>query len=148
MSLLPNAVGRLDNVVEAIRDGDHKRTIQLLSAERDRLLKKSKIQYLEQGKTKFARWSIEGFVNNITNNKDRWHEARKACGWSGNDSHDLPVEDFPIGGMIENWEIAEIVDNECCIISREGSVSPFWVPVEFLQCVGVRFDLPKGCDQK
>ena len=59
-----------------------------------------------------------------------------------------PVEDFPIGGMIENWEIAEIVDNECCIISREGSVSPFWVPVEFLQCVGVRFDLPKGCDQK
>jgi len=37
MSALPNAVGRLDDVVEAIRDGDRDRSVELLQAKEKRL---------------------------------------------------------------------------------------------------------------
>ena len=154
MSLLPKAVGRLDTVVEAIRDGDRDRVRSLLLDELERIENKAnwlKSEYLNQVKSASDIDSVIFLAANEIETK-KWIDLRRACGWSGDESPDLPVEDLPIGGIIfvarkprrENWEIAEIVDNKCCIISRDGSVSPFWVPVEFLQCVGVRFDLPKG----
>jgi len=119
-----------------------------LQVEKEWLKVKHTVNFNEGKKIYNALQSVSWFLIDCVNDDEKWHEARKACGWSGDDSHDLPVEDPPIGGIIENWEIAEIVDNECCIISRDGSANPFWVPFGFLQCVGVRFDLPRGCDQK
>jgi len=96
MSLLPNAVGRLDNVVAAIRDGDRDRVIELLQAEKERLKAKRTANFDEGTKIYKAIESVSWFLIDCENDDEKCREVLRACGWSGNDSHDLPEQDLPL----------------------------------------------------
>jgi hypothetical protein len=92
MSVLPNAVGRLDAVVEAIREGDRERAITLLKAESKRLLDKKRgiaDVFWKAAESLDAVWTFEG---EIAVDDKVWTEARLACGWSGVDGFEGPVD--------------------------------------------------------
>ena len=78
--LIPNAVGRLDDVVEAIRDGRIDDAIGLLvERRRDVLIKKETFQEeVEKAKEEF--YAINGFLKRIANDSDFAERVRVACG--------------------------------------------------------------------
>ena len=100
MSVIPNAIGRLDDVVEAIRDGDRERARELLNAWQNRLARKYFLTAVDLDKCRQACLEFFDFEREIGNDKF-WHEARKACGWSGVDGFEGPIEKLPKGGRYE-----------------------------------------------
>lgn len=94
MSVMPNAVGRLDDVVEAIRDGDRERVVKLLRSEQERLAAQHTAQFEQSNKTYMSLMNVYLFLIDIEND-EKWAEARKACGWSGVDGFEGPIETLP-----------------------------------------------------
>lgn len=94
MGVIPNAVGRLDDVVEAIRNGDRELAIELLEAEVERLKAKHTANFNEGNRIYKALRSVHWFLIDCERD-DKWLKARKACGWNGVDGFEGPVETLP-----------------------------------------------------
>lgn len=133
--ILPNCVGRLDPIVEAIRDGDRNRAIELALAEQDRLLAKYEAQAAEMDKISTAIDDVTAFAKaidpdpNETSDDSTWERARRECGWNGLrfTPHDetkskvfeiplIPVGDAPEGFM----ESSPAVDSIASAIVRDA----------------------------
>lgn len=95
--LIPNAVGRLDDVVEAIREGDRERAKKLLAFELARIMEKKRDYEKHYWAAAKCVDSVEEFANRIGVD-DWWNLARRACGWSGVDGVDPaePGGDFTV----------------------------------------------------
>jgi hypothetical protein len=162
MSVIPNAVGRLDDVVEAIRDGDRERAYDLLHCEFSRLVQK-KIRHDKEGeKIRHAQDEVGEFMLAIRKYQDSWDVARKLCGWSGVEGFEGPVETLPvkpairvqdlyIGQRIGEWRITGFRlrsdnDGEIDLVQINGDES-LTLPIPFVLSIlrhGVEFRLPEG----
>jgi hypothetical protein len=163
MNVLPNSVGRIDAITEAIRDGDRERAIELLRAERERLMNKKEAIGKEYAKACRIEHETLDFLLDIKNHEPTWHKARKACGWSGVEGFEGPVEklppvkpalkakDLPIGTVMVLGGIGyELIFNE------SGELNWRWGKLAMLDLTscetqelidrGVEFHLPKGGD--
>jgi hypothetical protein len=169
MSVIPNAVGRIDAITEAIRDGDRERAIELVGAEQKRLAQKYHAIASELDKCREACSQVSDFEIAIRIDKC-WHKARKACGWSGVPGFEGPVEklppvkpalraeELPIGTVMvlgcANRTLSEKSEQPkslwfdsdspsyCCCITSEFTISE----IQELIVRGVEFRLPEGCD--
>lgn len=162
MSVLPNSVGRLDDVVEAIREGDRERAIDLLSAERHRLEKKHSVAYEEQNKIYRAWLEMCKTIERLKPGgfEPDWEQLRKACGWSGVDGFEGPVETLPPvkpALRAEELPIGTVMvlgDREYALSGTRRSVFAFsgrkdklllWIDeLQELIDRGVRFEIPEG----
>jgi hypothetical protein len=95
MSVIPNAVGRIDAITEAIRDGDRERAWDLLFYESMRLMQKCGRILAEFESARIAKKDVMNCLNKIKADDEYWHKARKACGWSGVPGFEGPVEKLP-----------------------------------------------------
>lgn len=84
--LIPNAVGRIDAITEAIRDGDRKRAIELVLAEQTRLFERYEAEAVSMDKLTRAIDDVTAFAKaidpdpNETSDDSTWSRARVACG--------------------------------------------------------------------
>lgn len=81
--LIPNAVGRIDAITKAIRDGDRERAIELLQKEGGRVLAKKKKILDEYWRAAWSLDSINDFEIEISASAEKWIQARRECGWKG-----------------------------------------------------------------
>jgi hypothetical protein len=111
MSVIPSAVGRLDDVVDAIRDGDRERARELLNAEQNRLSRKYFAMAVELDKCRKACSQVADFETEIGIDQF-WHEARVACGWHGVDGFEGPIENLTVsaGDVSPELKWYEVVD--------------------------------------
>lgn len=77
--LIPNAVGRLDDVVEALRDGDVDRAANLLDAELARLEAKREQIRNDLGKVEKAISEVNHFRFKFRS-EEEWERVRVTCG--------------------------------------------------------------------
>lgn len=82
--ILPNCVGRLDSVTEAIREGNRELARTLLWNERSRLAEKVEAIDKERDRARRDLESVADFTEAI-DLPDKWHRARRECGWNGRD---------------------------------------------------------------
>lgn len=96
--LIPNAVGRLDDVVEAIREGDRERASQLTLDEYCRLERNATKMESQARKIRDAANACLDFQNYVLTSESGWEQARRDCGWSGVDGFDpaKPGGDFTV----------------------------------------------------
>lgn len=80
--IIPNSVGRIDAITEAIRDGDRERAIELTDLENSRLLRKLSEVEREMAKVMTAVRETENFRNDLYDD-EVWNKARRDCGWEG-----------------------------------------------------------------
>lgn len=80
--IIPNAVGRIDAITEAIRDGDRAKAIRLVDLEDNRLLRKLSEVEREMAKVTTAIRETENFRNDLYDD-EVWTQARRDCGWKG-----------------------------------------------------------------
>lgn len=92
---LPASVGRLDDVVEAIREGDRERALELLHDECKRRIEIEDKEKEEWTRRQNARHAVQTFGCNLQNDNAFWLKARRACGWSGVEGFEWPVETLP-----------------------------------------------------
>ena len=83
--IIPNAVGRIDAITEAIRDGDRERAIELTDLENSRLLRKLSEVEREMAKVMTAVRETENFRNDLYDD-EVWTQARRDCGWEGEET--------------------------------------------------------------
>lgn len=81
---IPNAVGRIDEITDAIRDGDRKRAIMLTDLENSRLLGRLSEVEREMAKVTTAVRETENFRNDLYDD-EAWNQARRDCGWKGDE---------------------------------------------------------------
>ncbi len=81
--LIPNAVGRLDDVVEAIRDGNLEKAITLCNQERMRLAEKCMKLKIEHRAARDSEREVHEFLREICTDGTVWRQARIDCGWKG-----------------------------------------------------------------
>lgn len=81
--LIPNAVGRIDAITEAIRDGDIERATMLSNHEYSRLEQKERRLRAEHKKVREAKRSIHEFLRCVWADGTLWIQARRECGWKG-----------------------------------------------------------------
>lgn len=81
--IIPNAVGRLDPVTEAIREGDRAKAIALLDAERKRQRDKADAALDEYGRLSSILGDTTVFAVRLEIDDDVWTQARRDCGWKG-----------------------------------------------------------------
>lgn len=80
---IPNSVGRIDAITEAIREGDKDLARKLLSQENERLKEIEEAAQKEYRKRREARLSVGVYASTILGDDDRWNQARRDCGWKG-----------------------------------------------------------------
>ena len=80
--ILPNCVGRLDPIVEAIREGKKDAAFAMLFAEQARLKQKSDAIVDENRKAVDAWEKLSDFVQKIHEDPAAWENVRRECGWS------------------------------------------------------------------
>lgn len=97
--LIPNAVGRLDDVVEAIREGKRGLAVKLLEVEVERRVAKERgfrSQLEDELAKRHAVQNVLAIADSDFDECDgQWIELRRACGWSGVDGVTEPVEELP-----------------------------------------------------
>jgi hypothetical protein len=82
--IIPNAVGRIDAITDAIREGDRGKAQMLLAEEAKRLARECKAahnQYVRYDKT-FN--EVIEFYLSLGLNDALWRQARIDCGWQEN----------------------------------------------------------------
>ena len=82
--MIPNAVGRIDAITEAIRDGDRERAFAMIEEECKRLDAKRHAIGEEARKADAAYHSVVTFGCDLTYDA-KWHQARRDCGWKGDE---------------------------------------------------------------
>jgi len=89
---LPNSVGRLDDVVEAIKEGNAEKAEHLLRAERDRREANVKRLSEELGRERRIAidvtgvWAVADGIRLGLGDTEKWDRLRRACGWEGGDN--------------------------------------------------------------
>jgi hypothetical protein len=96
--ILPNCVGRLDPIVEAIREGDKPKAFDLLERECGRLNIKRMAIGEEAAKADAAYHQCVTFGCDMAK-ESNWHQIRRECGWSGeaviiDEASDVTKEDI------------------------------------------------------
>ena len=83
--VIPNAVGRIDEIVDAIRDGDRFKAIELLEAESKRLADSANTIHDQYKKRLTQYFDAKFFLDSISDIRNRvdWEQARRDCGWKG-----------------------------------------------------------------
>lgn len=81
--IIPNAVGRLDDVVEAIRVGDNQRAYTLLSERYCQVRGKRNYYEKMHGAALIEAGEILRFMDRFAEDDGFRDRARKACGWKG-----------------------------------------------------------------
>lgn len=81
-TIIPNAVGCIDAITEAIRDGKRERAENLLHEEFKRLagICQRLTTQLEIRQKQLS--ELQDFSEDLSINHGKWIEARKACGWN------------------------------------------------------------------
>lgn len=82
--MIPVAVGKIDAITQAIRDGDRERAFTLLEEECKRLHAKRIAISREVLNADQDYQSVLAFACLMTY-PEKWNLARKECGWSGED---------------------------------------------------------------
>lgn len=80
---IPNAVGRIDEITEAIREGDREKAFLLGLKEHSRLIFKLAALEREMKQVQKAASQVEKFNIAIRTFDDDWNQARRDCGWKG-----------------------------------------------------------------
>ena len=75
--LLPNAVGRIDAIAEAIEQGDRSKTLQLLHDEHERLSNKAKLIIEQLNRIFEARNEVFMVKNNFSKDASYFSEVHK-----------------------------------------------------------------------
>lgn len=88
MRVIPNAVGRLDPVTDAIREGDWDLANKLLFQEQARLKARSDSLVAENRRV-CDDWDYVGEFLAAIGDKDAWDRARKECGWDGGQHEEM-----------------------------------------------------------
>ena len=78
--IIPNSVGRIDAITDAIRNGDREQAIQLTGCEHVRLLRKWNALKIEMDKIRRDCEETTAFKAAIEDIDDAWHMARVECG--------------------------------------------------------------------
>lgn len=81
--IIPNAVGRIDAITEAIRDGDRERAMYLAGCEHSRLIRKLAVIERELKQATKAADEVAAFHVALISDDEAWHLARRDCGWEG-----------------------------------------------------------------
>jgi hypothetical protein len=165
---LPNAVGRLDDVVEALRLCDKYKAHELLSAEIERRLSNRKHLcdlYEKEDKAIADCEQVLGIVSRAIHggglvDMAAWNQLVRQCGWSGVDGFEGPIEtlppvqpalkaeDLPIGTvMVLAKRTYVIVHNGPMVFTFSNGNNKlllWWDEVQELIDRGVEFILPEG----
>lgn len=81
--IIPNAVGRIDEITDAIREGNKGEVYRLLASERDRIDQKVSLIKSELDKAISQRDSVVKFAAALISGPEAWNQARRDCGWKG-----------------------------------------------------------------
>lgn len=86
--IIPNSVGRIDEIAEAIRGGDRFKAIELLESEAKRLADSANVIHEQYKKRLTQYFDAKFFLDSISDvrNKDAWLQARRDCGWKGEEN--------------------------------------------------------------
>lgn len=92
--LIPNAVGRLDDVVEALAAGDAKKAKELLFERAKAISRKAAVAGEEYDKANRERDAVVFFGFKITSDPDFVERVRLACGGGKEVIIDVPAYDM------------------------------------------------------
>ena len=85
---IPNAVVRMNAVVEAIRDGNRPQAIRLLWKRGKEIERKRDAAQREADAANAEMRAVLDFAEDISRDSCNWDEVRRACGWNGGKSNE------------------------------------------------------------